>query len=69
MPVFFKYQLTVDVPIQRPPDYKPSFNSSCTTEKLSTSSENHYFGFSAFNSSSVLPGNPAQVFNFFPQVI
>lgn len=62
-----KYQVTVDIQTVRPPDYKPSFKSNCTTEKLSTSSQSHYFGFSSFNSSAVLPGSPAQVFNFFPQ--
>ncbi len=68
---FFKDAFSLNVQVDaRPPDFKPDYDSTCTTFKLSSSPDlNFYFGFKPFNSSSVLPGNPAQVFNFFPQVL
>jgi hypothetical protein len=52
----------------RPPDFKPDYPSTCTTFKLSTSPDlNFYFGFTN-NGATISPGNPAQIFNFFPQV-
>ncbi len=65
----FSDDLSVYVQLVRPPDFKPEFKTSCVSRKLSTSSDiNHHFGFKPYNSSSVLPGDAAQAFLFFPQV-
>jgi hypothetical protein len=61
--------ISLDVPLVRPPDFKPEFDTKCVSRTLSTSPDiNYRFGFKPFNSSSVLPGDAAEAFHFFPQV-